>query len=142
MDRTDAVQTRTNNPRNSRATPMPGHLPVEQYSDLLKSRITVDLSDVVGGEFVLATGRITRVRHLDPGAASRVNVVLTADDGNSAIVTFAPGRAAVFETLLHQGTPVTVAGLVSRRLPSLPAGIDGSSVRLAVIAPVADQVAA
>lgn len=138
-DRTDTVQTRTISPRGPRAaittkpTPMPGHLPVEHFDRLLNTRTTVDLAETHDGTFVTATGTITKLRYLDPSPLGRVMAVLTDDDGHSAFVSFGPAAVREIQPLLAERTRVTVAGVVTRRTPGLPAGIDGANARMASV---------
>jgi hypothetical protein len=110
--------------------PMPGQLPVEHYDNLLKRRVTLPLSRQAVGTPVTATGRITKIRPLDSDAR-RVAIVLTDDDGHSAIVTFAAGSVARIAPLLREGTRITLSGLVTRTAPTLPVGIDGFNAQMA-----------
>lgn len=131
-DRTYTTKTNTINGAHQRvaALPMPGRLLVEHYDNLLRKRVAGPLSKETAGTPVSATGRITKIHHLD-ASPGRVNVVLVSDDGNSAIVTFAPEKVARIEPLLREGTRITLGGLVTRTMPTLPAGIEGFNAQLA-----------
>jgi hypothetical protein len=157
-DRTDTVQTSTIHPSNERVTraiagtskptptPMPGHLVVEHYDSLLKARVSEPLSDVAADTQISATGTITRVRHLDPGRFGRVMVVLSSDDGNSAMVSMGPDTVRMVNPLLIEGVRVTVYGTVARghvahRAGSTPAFIDGYNAQMVPV-PASELLAA
>lgn len=110
--------------------PMPGRLPVEYYDDLLRARTTKTLTELRDDTHVTATGTITHVRHLDPRRPARVQVVLTDDTRNSALVEFDPDHSALVWPLLVAGTRITVAGIVTRRAAGQAPFLLGSNARL------------
>lgn len=125
-DRTDRVRSST-----ITVAPMPGRLAADYYDNLLKTRRVVPLADLPLGTPVRATGTVARVRYLDKSVLGRVMIVLTDDAGDSAAVSFAPEIVRMVQPVLAEGARISISGLATRRIPTLPAGIDGLNARMA-----------
>jgi hypothetical protein len=121
------------------ALPMPGRLAVS-YRDWGLDMTTLD--QVATGTVVTTVGTITHVRYLDRqnvrrsvrtgdrSSLGRVMLVLVDGRGNSAHVTLNANAVAMLYPVLHRGAKLDVRGLVTRTVPSQPAGIAGLGVRV------------
>jgi len=112
----------------TRVIPMPGRLSVSYRDQYGWVEPKAPLAEVITGSHVTATGMITRVRYLDTTTSGRVMIVLTDDAGDSAHVSLGPDVVRMIQPVLHDGTRLQIRGLVTRTIPSQPAGIDGLGV--------------
>lgn len=109
--------------------PMPGRLLVDYYDWDLHLPYSVPLDEVNTGTVVSTTGTITSIIRL---ANNRVMLVFTSDDQQNAHVLLNEDTARMLAPGLYAGTRLTVRGLVTRTVPSQPAGIEGLSVQVEV----------
>lgn len=124
VDRSDRVRRSTMNAPESpkQPTPMPGQLAVSYDSELLNCRVDDALTEAPTGAHVIATGTLTRVRHLDP-IGGPVMAALTGADNHWAFVTIPAGTVDALAPLLIEGTRVLLVGHVTRNTPRFGAGI-------------------
>jgi hypothetical protein len=130
LDRSDRVRRRTITTPAVKPVPMPGRLTVTYYNARLRADRDTVIAGLESGVRVSASGVITLVRYL-AGDRSRAHVVLTGEDGQSALAVFdADALAGVQEDLLRCGTRVIVTGRVEAATSMTPASITAYSVRV------------
>ncbi|MFJ1993106.1 hypothetical protein [Streptomyces asiaticus] len=114
-------------PRRSPA-PMPGRLPVDY--DTALGPDSKPLNDVPTGTDVEVTARIVSLKPL-PG--HRMALVIGDHNGNTAMVAMDSAAVMAASRLLGRiiavGHTVIVRGTVARRIPTMPATIDGRAMR-------------
>ncbi|WP_331764864.1 hypothetical protein [Streptomyces sp. NBC_01238] len=110
--------------------PMPGRLPVSYYDRKLRMNFDVALDETKTDSTVTATGTITTVRYLDTTTLGRTMIVLTADNGENALVSLSPDVVGFCEPVLRVHARVTLHGLTARH-EGQPVSIEGLGVRVA-----------
>jgi hypothetical protein len=111
--------------------PMPGKLPVVFRDRQLRMNFDLALDETKTDSTVTATGTITTVKHLGPSVLGHTMIVLTADNGENALVSLSPDVVLQCEPALRKYARVTVHGLTVRN-EDQPVSIEGFGVRIEV----------